>query len=64
MFSQQPPKLSDSQMEEFLSNARVQRCRTLSVGITGSQRCTLTDGRLTHEADVQTIDEFNFIFNL
>jgi hypothetical protein len=29
----------------------------VSTGITGTYRVTLTDGRLTHDASVQTIDE-------
>ena len=72
--------LSDAEMERFLSSARVVRTRGTSKGITGSLRATLTDGKITHDAQIQTIDvskrefhgqrgvEFNFrdswVFNI
>ena len=49
-------RLSREQMEEFLRTARIVRIRELSQGITRSQRATLTDGELTHDAQVQAID--------
>ena len=52
-----PAKLSDAEMERFLLKARVTRTRGASKGVTGSLRATLTDGTLTHDAHVQTIDE-------
>ncbi|HVL68256.1 MAG TPA: hypothetical protein VM364_13420 [Vicinamibacterales bacterium] len=50
-------QLTDAQIEQFLSKARVTRTRSAPKGITGSTRATLTDGTLTHEAHIQTIDE-------
>ena len=49
--------LTPAQQEAFLLEARIVRTRTISKGITGSLRATLTDGVLTHDAHVQTIDE-------
>ena len=51
-----PPKLSRAAMEEFLSNAKVVQRRNLSTGITNSQRATLDDGNLKHDAHIQTVD--------
>jgi hypothetical protein len=50
------PALSIEQMEAFLLNARVVSMRHAGNGVTGSQRATLTDGVLTHDAHVQTVD--------
>jgi hypothetical protein len=51
------PLLSDEQMEAFLRTARVVQSRTLNKGITGSVRATLTDGTLTHDAHIQSIEQ-------
>jgi hypothetical protein len=50
--------LTDAAMEEFLRSARVLRSRASGKGVTGSRRATLSDGVLTHDAHVQTVDEF------
>ena len=49
--------LSRREKEEFLSNAEIAKSKHVSTGITGTYRVTLTDGRLTHDASVQPIDE-------
>jgi hypothetical protein len=49
--------LTDAEIERFLQTARVVRTRGTSKGVTGSRRATLTDGQLTHDAQIQTIDE-------
>ena len=54
--------LSRDQKEAFLRTARIVRIRELSEGITGAQRATLTDGQLTHDAQIQTIDIFRSIY--
>jgi hypothetical protein len=48
---------ADSEIEQFLLKANVVRTRTTGKGITNSLRATLSDGGLTHEAHIQTIDE-------
>lgn len=49
--------LTDAQMEEFLRTAEVLKSRTTSKGITGSLQATLSDGKITHDAHIQHIDE-------
>jgi hypothetical protein len=51
------PSLSDSEMEQFLLKAKILKSKNASKGITGSLRATLSDGKLTHDAHIQTIDE-------
>jgi hypothetical protein len=50
------PTLSRPEMEAFLARARIVRRRTVGKGITGTIRATLSDGTLTHDASVQTVD--------
>ena len=52
------PSLTDEQIEQFLKTAKVVRTRGTQKGVTGSTRATLSDGTLTHEAHIQSIDEF------
>lgn len=51
------PTLTDAEKEAFLLKATVVRTRSAGKGITGSLRGTLSDGTLTHDAHIQTIDE-------
>jgi hypothetical protein len=51
------PQLTDAQMEDFLLHAKIIKTKSASKGITGSMRATLSDGKLTHDAHIQTIDE-------
>lgn len=48
--------LSDAEKETFLRTARIIARQTLTTGITRPERATLTDGRLTHDAHIQSID--------
>ena len=48
--------LTRPQMEEFLLTARIVQHKALSVGVTNSQRATLDDGKLKHDAHIQTVD--------
>ena len=57
-----PPVLSIEERERFLATARVVRTRSAAVGVTGTLRATLTDGRITHDASIQTIDEYKARF--
>jgi hypothetical protein len=54
-WAQQP--LTDAEMERFLQTAEVGRRKRLPIGITGSERATLTSGSLTHDAHIQTINQ-------
>ena len=49
--------LPDAEAEGFLLRADISQRTRLRVGITGSERATLSDGRLTHDAHIQTIDQ-------
>jgi hypothetical protein len=58
----QSPELTITQKEEFLRKAKVGKTRTLSQGITQSLKASLSDGRITHDASIQDIDEFKTVF--
>ena len=51
------PTLNKEQIKEFLLNAKVVKSQRSKKGITNTWRLTLSDGRLTHDASFQTIDE-------
>jgi hypothetical protein len=51
-----PLTLTDEQMEGFLLNARIVERRGTGRGINNTQRVTLTDGRITHDAQLQIVD--------
>ena len=50
------PSLSDAEMAQFLLKARVVRTRGAKKGVTGSLQATLSDGTLTHDAQIQSVD--------
>lgn len=54
--------LSVAEQEAFLADAKIVRTRGVNIGVTGTLRATLTDGRVTHDASIQTIDEFKQVF--
>lgn len=51
------PALSDEQIEQFLLHAKVIKTKGSSKGVTGTIRATMTDGTMTHDAQIQMIDE-------
>ncbi len=51
------PKLTLAEQEEFLKTAKVMSTKLAKGGITGSLRATLSDGKITHDAQIQSIDE-------
>jgi len=51
------PRLSDGEIERFLREADVIKTKDTKKGVTGSVQATLSDGKLTHDAHIQTIDE-------
>ena len=50
------PGLSAAEMEAFLLDAELSDFRSAGAGVTGSQRATASDGRLTHDVHIQTVD--------
>ena len=56
------PALDPQAMETFLLKARIIKDRQAPVGVTGSRLVTLTDGTITHDAHVQTVDISQMVF--
>jgi hypothetical protein len=50
------PQFTRAEMEEFLLRANMVKRKALSQGVTNSERATLSDGRMTHDAHVQIVD--------
>lgn len=48
--------LTPEQQEEFLKTAKVVRTRSAGKGVTGTLRATLSNGEITHDASIQTVD--------
>ena len=53
----QEPSLSEQEIRQFLVEAKVISYKHTSKGVTSPWRLTLSDGKLTHDASFQTIDE-------
>ena len=54
--------LTWQQKEEFLAKAKVTQAKGAKKGVTGTFQVTLTDGAMTHDASVQTLDESKQFF--
>lgn len=52
------PVLSIGEQEVFLAKAKIVRTKGVNSGVTGTLRATLSDGVVTHDASIQTIDEY------
>ena len=50
------PALTAEDMESFLRTAKIVDTRLASKGVTGSLRATMTDGKMTHDAHIQSVD--------
>jgi len=55
--AREEPKLSEEQMTEFLLTAKVIASKHTKKGITSPWQLTLTDGKITHDAAFQSVDE-------
>jgi hypothetical protein len=53
-----PSLLTDAEMERFLKEAKIVKTKSASKGVTNSTQATLSDGRLTHDAHIQIVDEY------
>lgn len=60
--AQDPSTLTIEQKEEFLRTAKISTEKSAKKGITDTQRVTLTDGKLTHDASVQRINDHKDVF--
>ena len=58
------PNLTCAEMEQFLRDAKIGRQRDIPKGVTLPKRATLTsdDGRMVHDASIQTIHESKTAF--
>jgi hypothetical protein len=54
--------LTVEQQQAFLRTAKVVSVKTAKKGVTGARDATLSDGKLTHMASIQTVDERKAIF--
>jgi hypothetical protein len=50
------PSLSPAEMETFLLKGEISKIRDAGGGVTASQRATASDGKLTHDVHIQTVD--------
>jgi hypothetical protein len=57
------PALTGPEMEAFLLNGKIVGRGRETKGVTAALRVTLTDGRLTHDAQVQDVDIYKPLFN-
>src|SRR4030095_1226971 len=51
-----PPVLTSAEMERFLLNADIKARIKISKGVTKARQVRMSDGQLTHEAQVQDVD--------
>ena len=51
------PALTLAEQERFLVEAEIVKVKGAPKGVTSTQRATLTDGTITHDASIQTVDE-------
>ena len=57
------PKLTEEEMTQFLLNAKVIDSRQEGKGVTKPFILTLSDGKITHDASFQSIDEYKDIMD-
>src|SRR5687768_5485338 len=58
------PVLTPEEMEDFLLNARIGATKGLNKGVTDARQVTLSNGRITHDAQIQDVDIYKPIFQL
>lgn len=49
------PTLSLEEMEQFLLNATIGKTKKISKGVTKARQVSMSDGRITHDAQVQDV---------
>ena len=57
------PTFTYAEMEALLMKGTVSNSRNAGKGVTGSTRVTLSDGKITHDAQVQAVDIYKSVFN-
>src|SRR5262245_40747125 len=56
------PSLTPEEMTTFLLKARIGTLKNIGTGVTDSKKATLTDGTITHDAHIQTVDIARTVF--
>lgn len=56
-FAQDPAQLSDAEKEKFLMSARMLKVEEIGQGVTKPRRATLSDGKYTHDAQIQIVNK-------
>ncbi len=51
-----PPQLAAEEMDSFLRHANITATKSTKKGVTSTKRVTLSDGRVTHDAQLQDVD--------
>src|SRR5688572_31956886 len=62
--AQAAPQLAAGDMESFLQNAKIVATKSTKKGVTLAKRVTLSDGRVTHDAQIQDVDIALAIFEV
>lgn len=58
------PVLTPEEMEQFLLTAKVLQTKSFSKGVTKARRVSMSDGRITHDAQIQDVDIEKAIFEV
>jgi hypothetical protein len=58
------PVLTDEEMEQFLLKAKVLRTKSVSKGVTKARQVSMSDGRITHDAQIQDVNIEKAIFEV
>jgi hypothetical protein len=56
--------LTPEEMEQFLLNAKVLETKSFSKGVTKARRVSMSDGRITHDAQIQDVNIEKAIFEV
>ena len=58
------PVLTPQEMEDFLLHAKIVAKKGTLKGVTQAERVTLSDGRVTHDAQIQDVDIYKALFEV
>lgn len=58
------PALSPDEMEQFLLSATIGKTKSVSKGVTKARRVVMSDGRMTHDAQIQDVDISKALFEV
>lgn len=60
----QAPAFTHTEMEQFLLTAKVLQTKSFSKGVTKARRVSMSDGRITHDAQIQDVNIEKAIFEV